>query len=184
MGLYKPLWPFLFCWLAPCCSSGFLGHSFPQGSCVKSVNTWDLALSSLLFCVLAGCLLLMPSVSSPLLPWVTACPISCCRSHFCLLPDGWLSTLSLSHSGFTLSSLYCCEPLGYPSVIMPVAADILPVSLPWGLHFPTRQSLAELVFSPWEGCCKSTAFPSRHLFSSVHFLLLALYCHSCLLLVL
>lgn len=117
-------------------------------------------------------------------PDCQSCPMSRCRSRRCLLPDGRSCPQSLSWSGFTLGSLYCCELLVCPSIVMPVAADSLSVSLPWGLEFPTYSSLAELVFSPWEGCCKSTAFPSRHLFLSVQFLLLALCCHSCLSLVL
>lgn len=169
----------------PCCSSGFLGCSFPQHSCVASVNSWDLAMFSLLSCVLSSCLLLIClQFYLHCCPEYQLCPMSRCRSRCCLLPDGWSSAQSLSYSGFTLSYFYCWEPLVYPSVVMPVAADSLSASLPWGLDFPTHRSLAELVFSPWEGCCKSTAFPSRHLFLSVQFLLLALYCHSCLSLVL
>lgn len=141
-------------------------------------------MSSLFSCVLTSCLLLISfQLYLHCCPEHQLYPMSRCRSHCCPLPDGWSSTQSLSYSGFTLISLYCCKPLVYTSVVMLVAADSLSVSLPWGLDFPTHRSLAELL-SPWEGCCKSTAFPSRHLFLSVQFLLPALYCHFCLSLVL
>lgn len=39
----------------------------------------------------------------------------------------------------------------------------LSVSFPWGLDFLTHRSLAELLFSPQEGCYRSTVFSGRHL---------------------
>lgn len=167
-------------------SSGFLGHPFPQYSCVKSVNSWNLAVCLALHLPSGD----LSSVLPLLLPWVPAgtqqhpCVSADHSIALCLMAALPLRHCSLSYRGFTLSSLYCRSSLVYPSTVMPVAADSLSVSLPWGLDFATHWSLAELVFCPWEDCCKSMVFPSRHLISSVQLLLLAFYCHSCLSLVL
>lgn len=181
MGLYKPLCLLESCWLVPCCSSDFLGHSFPQHSCVKSVNSGDLAMFSLFSCVLASCLLRIC-----LQPYLHCCPeyqlrpMSHCRSHYCLLPDGLLlghcPIVALPSAPFIVASrcsiaassclwlLMACLS-AYPGVLIFLLISLL---LSWCL-VPGRVA---------------AAFPSRHLFLSVQFLLLALYCHSCLSLVL
>lgn len=146
-------------------------------------NQWipEILLSALLSTfLLVICLQFYSAVSTSRHP---PAPLCLCRSQHRLVPQGW-SALST-----VLSWLYPQLPLllqasGLSSTVMPVAADSLSVSLPWGLDFATHWSLAELVFCPWEDCCKSMVFPSRHLFLSMQFLLLALYCHSCLSLVL
>lgn len=100
----------------PCCSSGFLGCSFPQHFCVASVNSWDLAMSSLLSCVLSSYLLLIClQFYLHCCPEYQLCPMSRCRSRCCLLPDGWSSAQSLSYSGFTLSYFYCWERWSIPA---------------------------------------------------------------------
>lgn len=63
----------------------------------------------------------LSSVLPLLLPWVPAgIHKHSCVSADCLVPRGWSATqaLSTSYSGFTLSLLYCCKPLIYPSTVM------------------------------------------------------------------
>lgn len=180
--LFKPLWllqSFSLLWLPEIPIS--------QHSCVKSGNSWNLAMSALLSSCPSGdqffCLQFYHHCCPEHQQTLTSTHVSADHNiSLCLMAGLPLRHCPLSYSAFTLSSLFCCKV--YPSTVMPVAADSLSVSLPWGLDFATHWSLAELVFCPWEDCCKSMVFPSRHLFLSVQFLLLALYCHSCFSLVL
>lgn len=155
MRLFKPLWLLQSCrllWLP--------GASFPHHSCVKPVNSWNLAMSALL----STCLLVI---------WLQFY-LQCC-------PENQPAPTSPCVSQQIALCLVAALPLRHCPL---PSTDSLSASLPWGLDFAAHWSLAELVLCPWEDCCKSMVFPSRHLFLSVQVLLLALCCHSCLSLVL